>query len=566
MAAALGRGSRASLNHRVEPVLDPDGDGPRRARRRPARGGVRPGDARALMPVFAEHLALLVEKVEVQARRTASYEALVQIGMQIQAAEADVDADAAADRRPRARAARHRPRVDGARQRGRATLEMRVAVGARTEPFMRMRLALGDGVGGVVVDEPHAGRGARLRARAPADAAWVSDAILGEGIGSMLCCPMLTRREGRRRAVRRQPAAARVPADRGRADVRARRPGRGRDRERPALRGAGRAEPRARGLVRRPPRADRRGADRRRPRAHLRRARAAARRRGRARAGHLAAVSRALRPPARCPTGRRHDRHRRRGSRPPARCGLDALTPLQEKALEHAATVLALELVKERAQQQVEWQLQGDLLSELLDAGTPLAPSLVARARRHGVDLARAHRIVAVRCADLVADDLLELVRRATGRRLVHRDASLVCLRGEHVVLAARDAEPVVRAVTAAAERGPSRRDRRQRRVRRPRAPPTGRPSPAPGWRAARRRRRARRRGSARCASCSTRPTSRRSAPSSPSNSARCSPTRRPRRPARPRCARSSPPTATSPRPRRPASSTRTRCATGSSA
>ena len=43
------------------------------------------------MPVFAEHLSLLAEKVEVQARRTASYEALVQIGMQIQAAEADVD-------------------------------------------------------------------------------------------------------------------------------------------------------------------------------------------------------------------------------------------------------------------------------------------------------------------------------------------------------------------------------------------------------------------------------------------------------------------------------------------
>ena len=35
----------------------------------------------------------------------------------------------------------------------------------------------------------------------------------------------------------------------------------------------------------------------------------------------------------------------------------------------------------------------------------------------------------------------------------MHRDASLVCLRGEDVVLAARDAEPVVRAITAAADR-----------------------------------------------------------------------------------------------------------------
>jgi hypothetical protein len=134
-------------------------------------------------------------------------------------------------------------------------------------------------------------------------------------------------------------------------------------------------------------------------------------------------------------------------------CDLDALTLLQAKALDHAVAVLALELVKERAAQQVEWQLQGDLLSELLDAGTPLAPSLIARARRHGVDLARGRRIVAIRCADLVADDLLALVRRATGRSLVHRDASLVCLRGEHVVLAAPDAEPVVRVVTAAADR-----------------------------------------------------------------------------------------------------------------
>ena len=90
LAAALGSGSRASLHHRVEPVLGADGEVRGALVADLRSGGVRPGVARALMPVFAEHLALLVEKVEVQARRTASYEALVQIGMQIQAAEADV--------------------------------------------------------------------------------------------------------------------------------------------------------------------------------------------------------------------------------------------------------------------------------------------------------------------------------------------------------------------------------------------------------------------------------------------------------------------------------------------
>ncbi len=190
MAAALGHGSRASLIHRVEPVLGIDG-AVRGALVADLRGGVRPGDARALMPVFAEHLALLVEKVEVQARRTASYEALVQIGMQIQAAEADVDA------------ALHLI-VERARELVGTDLawmglvdaatrwSMRVAVGARTEPFMRMRLALGDGVGGAAVATRTPVAVPDYERERPRTPSWVSDAILGEGIGSMLCCPMLT--------------------------------------------------------------------------------------------------------------------------------------------------------------------------------------------------------------------------------------------------------------------------------------------------------------------------------------------------------------------------------------
>ena len=95
-------------------------------------GGVRPGAARALMPVFAAHLALLVEKVEVQARRTAAYEALVQIGMQIQAAEADVDAAlqliVGRSRELLGTDLAWMGLVNEAEQ----TLDMRVAVGART--------------------------------------------------------------------------------------------------------------------------------------------------------------------------------------------------------------------------------------------------------------------------------------------------------------------------------------------------------------------------------------------------------------------------------------------------
>ncbi|HET6549903.1 MAG TPA: GAF domain-containing protein, partial [Solirubrobacter sp.] len=192
LSAALGRGSRASLIHRVEPVLGVDGS-VRGALVADLRGGgVRPGDARALMPVFAAHLALLVEKVEVQARRTASYEALVQIGMQIQAAEADVDAALELI------VARARELVGtdlawmGLVNEGAGTLDMRVAVGARTAPFMRMRLEVGDGVGGVVVASRSSLAVPDYACSRPPTPSWVSDAILGEGIGSMLCCPMRT--------------------------------------------------------------------------------------------------------------------------------------------------------------------------------------------------------------------------------------------------------------------------------------------------------------------------------------------------------------------------------------
>ena len=455
LAAALGAGSRASLNHRVEPVRDAAGEVRGALVAELRSGGVRPGVARATMPVFAAHLALLVEKVEVQSRRTASYEALVQIGMQIQAAEADVGQTLQLI----VHHARELLGTDlawmGLVNEQEGTLDMRVAVGARTEPFMRMRLKLGDGVGGAVVANRTPVAVPDYAAERPPTPAWVSDAILGEGVGSMLCCPMLSGEKvvgalyvGSRRPLEFPPieialtsalaAQGAVAIENGRLYEALAEQNRllegsfavHRSLTDAALTGAGRA--------------------------HI--------------CTELARLLNAeveleqeISPPFRArfsPAGEVPEADRGATIAIPVEdlgrlhvCGLDALTPLQEKALEHAATVLALELVKERASQQVEWQLQGDLLSELLDAAAPLAPSLVARARRHGVDLAREHRIVVVRSAGTVADDLLALVRRATGRSLLHRDAALVCVRGEHVVLAARDAESVVQAVTAAAER-----------------------------------------------------------------------------------------------------------------
>jgi sugar diacid utilization regulator/putative methionine-R-sulfoxide reductase with GAF domain len=474
LAAALGEGPpRASRTRRVEPVLDPSGAVRGALVAQLRAGGVRPGDARALMPVFAYHLGLLLERTESESRRAASYEALVQIGMQIQATEASPD------RTLQLIVERARDLLGtdlawmGLVDEEQQTLEMRVAAGARTEPFMHMRLRLGEGVGGVVVATRRHVALPDYRNESLSTPPEVRAAVLGEGIGSMLCCPMF---DGEK-VIGALYVGSRRPADFSSIDV--------------ALTSALAAQ----GAV---AIANGRLYDALHTQNEL--------------LEHSFAIHRALTDAALSGAGRAQicvelarllsrdvvlaqdvsppfcTRYSEAGAVAPDGtadvlpgngtsvpivgseelgrlhvCGERALSPLDAKALEQAATVLALELLSERSAQEVEWQLQADLLSELLDTCAPLPPSLVARARRHDVDLDRPHRIVVVQPLDgedaaNAVDGLLPVLRRATGRSLVHRDAALVNRRGDHVVLAARAdgddaaAGGILKAMTAAAE------------------------------------------------------------------------------------------------------------------
>ena len=111
------------------------------------------------------------------------------------------------------------------------------------------------------------------------------------------------------------------------------------------------------------------------------------------------------------------------------------LTPLQRKALEHGATVIALELVKERAALEVEWRLQGELLEELLRIGDAPGPDLLARAERFGVDLESPHRLAVMQPLPGIASAaVLEFVRRSL--RMRGAAESLVAQRGELIIAA----------------------------------------------------------------------------------------------------------------------------------
>lgn len=118
------------------------------------------------------------------------------------------------------------------------------------------------------------------------------------------------------------------------------------------------------------------------------------------------------------------------------------LSRLHRNALEHGGTVIALELVKEQAALEVEWRMQGELLEELLRSAAAPSDGLRARAARAGIDLARPHRVAALMPEGAGgATALLEFTRRTL--RLHHAVDGLVARRGERILIAL-DGEIVV--------------------------------------------------------------------------------------------------------------------------
>jgi sugar diacid utilization regulator len=87
--------------------------------------------------------------------------------------------------------------------------------------------------------------------------------------------------------------------------------------------------------------------------------------------------------------------------------------PDRRELLEHLASLIGLELVRDRAAFKAEWELRGDLLDELLREETPSA-SAMRRAAQLGVELHLMRRVVVLEPAGReIIEPLVLLVRRA---------------------------------------------------------------------------------------------------------------------------------------------------------
>ncbi len=80
--------------------------------------------------------------------------------------------------------------------------------------------------------------------------------------------------------------------------------------------------------------------------------------------------------------------------------GGDDSIELDVRAVEHAATVLALEIVKERVARATEERLRSDFLHDLINGREDVDERIAERARHYGLSLEHAHRVLVVELDD----------------------------------------------------------------------------------------------------------------------------------------------------------------------
>jgi sugar diacid utilization regulator len=120
--------------------------------------------------------------------------------------------------------------------------------------------------------------------------------------------------------------------------------------------------------------------------------------------------------------------------------GAAPLDELGRRALEHGATVLAVELLKERTTQEVQWRLGGELLAELLERSLPVDRRLAARAARFGIDATRGHRIAVYEAVEGEIDQRAMQMAAANALLPGNRALLVTSLGPGRVVLAIPDA------------------------------------------------------------------------------------------------------------------------------
>jgi DNA-binding PucR family transcriptional regulator len=395
---------------------------------------VPPADPRPIVLAAARHVAGLLEGSRVDAERTAAYEALVEVSSQIHAQELNTDGILALITHQ----ARRLMGVDvtwlALFDEERNRVVVKVASGATTEGFVRMWVSVGVGVGGLAIRDrrPVAVRDHRRFDHPTTDL--VNRTLEAEGVVSLLCVPMLF--EGR--AVGVLYGGSRTPTDFTETAVSVF----------TALAGQAAVSIVNSRLYR----------DLATKNDTLERAFALQRSLSEAAlsGGGMEGIAGELTRIIACPV---EVRRTESATKAPChdvvadeRCvaikagterlgsiraeGTGPLTDLEHTGLQQAATVMALEIMKERATLEAEWRLRGELLEEMLQADGDWSDRLLLRSERFGIDLDRRRCLAVIEMLEPHEQRDLQLLVRSTFHRDLGDGTALVSKRGDRVLVA----------------------------------------------------------------------------------------------------------------------------------
>jgi sugar diacid utilization regulator len=129
---------------------------------------------------------------------------------------------------------------------------------------------------------------------------------------------------------------------------------------------------------------------------------------------------------------------------------LDTLGPLDHRALEHAATVSALELLRSRTALEVEWRLSGELLGDLLSGNPTTLGTITSRAARLGHDLRTPHATLVIKMDPGQAADVQGVLGAVRSVSAAVRPRPLVAAMADYVVALWPTAEDIAGCVRSA--------------------------------------------------------------------------------------------------------------------
>jgi GAF domain-containing protein len=116
--------------------------------------------------------------------------------------------------------------------------------------------------------------------------------------------------------------------------------------------------------------------------------------------------------------------------------GSEPLSDLQHNALQQAATVMALEILKERSALDAEWRLRGELLDEIVAAEGAWSEGLLLRSQRFGVDLDLRRCLAVLEPVDAERAADLQHIVRTTFHRALGEGTALVSKRSDRILVA----------------------------------------------------------------------------------------------------------------------------------